>query len=204
MNASSRGGLSSSKLRIGLPLVLLPLLSGCLTPTSYVDTALPVVRAEQLKPASPAGPVQLMFEFRSRGTPSAGVTAKMKPVVVGAVEKSGLFSQLSDTPVPGGRMLTIVIDNVKVDEDKTGQAVGTGLTFGLVGTMVTDGYVCNATYRSASGKTSSTTLKHALHTTIGNASGPAGVPPVKPIEGVTQIVDQLTLNALKTLRQQGL
>jgi hypothetical protein len=165
---------------------------------------LPVVRAEELKPASPTGPVQLMVEFRSRGAPNAAGTAKLKPVVTGAVEKTGLFDKLSETPVPDGRLLTIVIDNVKVGEDKTGEAFGTGLTFGLVGTMVTDGYVCNATYRSASGKTSSTTVKHAMHTTIGNASGPPGVPPMKPIEAVTQIAEQLTFNALKALKQEGL
>jgi hypothetical protein len=202
MNGFSRGGLSALTRR--LPLVLLLLLSGCLTPTMYVDTALPVVRAEDLKPPSPVGPVQVIFEFRTQGTPNSAATDEIKPIVLGAIGRAGLFSQLSDTPVPDGRTLTIVINNVKLTEHGSAAAFGTGLTFGLVGTMVTDGYVCTATYRSPVGTSSSKTVKHALHSTIGNASGPPGVPAMQPREAITQVMEQLTLNALQALRQDGL
>ena len=101
-------------------------------------------------------------------------------------------------------MLTIVIDNVKVTDQGAATGIGVGLTFGLVGTMITDGYICAVTYRSPSGKTNSKTVKHALHSTIGNASGPPGIPAMEPREAVAQVMEQLTLNALQSLRQDGL
>ena len=53
--------------------------------------------------------------------------------------------------------------------------IGTGLTFGLVGNMVTDGYVYEATFNAGESKPPvKLTYRHALHTTIGNASGPPG------------------------------
>ena len=43
-------------------------------------------------------------------------------------------------------MLTVSLDNIKIGDDPTSKAFVTGLTFGLAGTAVTDGYVCTLTY----------------------------------------------------------
>jgi hypothetical protein len=103
-------------------------------------------------------------------------------------------------------MLTIVIDNVRLNEQGSAAGSGfvTGFTFGLVGTNVSDGYVCTATYQAPGGKSSSTTVRHALHTAIGNASGPPGIAPMAPRDAIPQIMEQLTLNALQALRRDGL
>jgi hypothetical protein len=200
MTISGLEGLPARAMWLALAL---PAVSGCITTTMYVDPKLPVVRAEDLKPAAPAGAVQLMFEFRTRGLPNSVATTRIKPIVMGAVGKTGLFSQVSDAPVPDGRTLTIVIDNVRLDDKGAAEAFGVGLTFGLAGTTVSDGYVCNATYRPPGGKANTKTVKHAIHSTIGNASGPPGIPPMQPREAVTQVMEQLTLNALQELAKDG-
>jgi hypothetical protein len=179
-------------------------LSGCISAQSYIDTALPVLRNEDLQQVAAPQPVQLLYEFRTKGAPNARATQFTKPHVVETVSKSGLFSQVQETPVTGGRVLTIVIDNVSLTDDAAAKGFGVGLTFGLAGTMVTDGYICTATYAGPGVTASPKTVKHALHTTIGNASGPPGVPPMKAAEAVPQVMRQLTLNALQAIRRDGL
>jgi len=184
--------------RVSLLTVLAALLGGCISPQSYIDPTLPSLRAEDLAPAASPKPVQLLYEFRTKGAPNAGATERTKDIVMDTVAKSRLFSSVSPTPVSEGGVLTIVIDNVPLTGNAVGKGIGTGLTFGLVGNMVTDGYVCTATY-AAGGKSTSATVKHALHTTIGNKEGPPGLTPMKPGDAIPVMIRQMTLNALKGL-----
>lgn len=62
------------------------------------------------------------------------------------VSQSGLFSQVSYDPVPSGRKLSISINNIALTDNVAAKGFGVGLTFGLVGTMVTDGYICTVNY----------------------------------------------------------
>ena len=41
-------------------------------------------------------PVQLLVQFKTKGSPNAQVTKQIKPDVVSAVKDSGLFSEVSD------------------------------------------------------------------------------------------------------------
>jgi hypothetical protein len=186
-----------------LPLVLAASLSGCMSMNSYIDPALPTVRAEDLRARGNPQPVHVLVEFRTRGAPNAKATELAKPIVLETVRSTALFSNVADTPVPGGRVLTIVIDNIEVTKDAAAKGFATGLTFGLAGNMVTDGYVCKATYTAPGAKPASAEVNHAVHTTIGNAEGPAGLKPMPPSEAFPIIVRQLTLNALQAIRRDG-
>jgi len=191
-------------MRFVIPLSLVISLSGCISAQSYIDPALPVLRAEDLKPVAQPRPVQLLFEFRTKGAPNAAATGHTKPVVMETVTKSGLFSTVSETPVAGGRTLALIIDNVPVTEDAAQKGFATGLTLGLVGTTVTDGYVCTATYTAPGAPAKTGSVNHALHTSIGNTTPPAGLTAMKPGEAIPILVQQMTLNALQALRKQGL
>lgn len=185
----------------GLALAALAfLLSGCLTMKSYVDTALPVVsKSDVVAPAEPR-PVQLAFEFRTQGSANAAATAEIRPRIAAVASESGVFTTVS---AEGGQgdLLTIVIDNVPLTDNAAAKGFGTGLTFGAVGSQVTDGYVCTATY-VRNGVRTEVTARHALHTTIGNHSGPEGMTPVTPQEGIHAVMDQLAWNVLKQLADQ--
>ena len=175
-------------------------LSGCLTVHSYVDPALPhVAKADIVAPATPR-PVQVAFEFRTKGSASAAGTAELQPRVVAVAAESGLFSSVTrEAAGPDAGLLTVVIDNVAVNgENAEAKGFGTGLTFGAVGSMVTDGYVATVTY-SRAGETTSVEVRHALHTTIGNKAGPDGLTAVTPLEAVHQVIDQIIWNGLDQL-----
>lgn len=176
------------------------LLSGCLTMKSYVDPALPVVgKGDIVAPASPQA-VQVAFEFHTNGSVNASVTSTLKPRVIAVASESGLFSAVTATASdgPGAGLLTVTIDNVPLTDNAAAKGFGTGLTLGAVGSQVTDGYTCKATY-TRNGVTTEVSAKHALHTTIGNHSGPDGLTPMTPQQAVEQVIDQLVWNSLKQL-----
>lgn len=175
-------------------------LTGCLSMKSYVDPALPVVVKADLPTVSTPAPVQVLFEFRTKGNVNAAATAEIKPRVVAAVAESGLFRTINDATQSGG-ILKVVIDNVPQTDNAAAKGFGTGLTLGLAGSIVTDGYVCTATY-SRDGKTTEVTVRHALHSTIGNHAGPTGLQPMEPQAAIHQIMDQLVWNSLKQLADQ--
>lgn len=176
------------------------LLSGCLTTKSYVDTALPVVgKGDLVAPATPR-PVQVAFEFRTKGAVNASATSQIKPRVITVASESGLFSAVSSAASDSADagVLTVVIDNVPITDNAAAKGFGTGLTFGAVGSMVTDGYVATAKYQR-NGVTTEVTARHALHTTIGNKAGPEGLAPVTMQQGAETVMDQLMWNLVKQL-----
>ncbi len=199
--------LSLQKMRtlraLSLALCVCFMLSGCLTAKMYVDPALPIASKTDLKRPAQPKPVQVLFEFRTKGNANAKATAEIRPRVVAVAAESALFSAVSSTAGENdGGVLKVVIDNIVLTDNAAAKGFGTGLTLGLAGSMVTDGYVCTASY-SRGGKVTETTVKHALHTTIGNHSGPAGLTALEPQAAVHQVMDQITWNALKQLDSQG-
>jgi hypothetical protein len=178
-------------------------LTGCLSVKMYVDPELPKVDYADLKPVENKHPVQLFYEFQSKGAVNAAATKETQPMAVDVLQKSSLFSQVNTAPATSEYKLFVTIDNVPVTKDATSKGVATGLTFGLAGNMVTDGYLCKVSYQ-APGKTSiDKSYKHAIHTTIGNADGPKGLQPYKPQDAVRKLVEDLMLNALNDIDKEG-
>ena len=173
-------------------------LSGCISAKMYVDPGLPAVAKADLPLAPHPEPVQVLFEFRTKGNANAKATARIAPRVISAATASGLFTQVSNTPQDGAGILKIVIDNVPLTDNAAAKGFGTGLTFGLAGSIVTDGYICTASY-SRGGHTTETTLKHSIYTTIGNHEGPKGLTAMEPESAVNLAMDQMAWNALKQL-----
>ncbi len=178
------------------------LLSGCLSTRSYIDPALPLTGKADVGSATTPAPVQVLSEFRTNGNANARATALMRPRVLAVLNESGLFSLASETPTASAGRLTMVIDNVPLTENAAGKGFGTGLTFGAVGTMVSDGYTATMTYTRGT-ESKEVTVKHAIHTTVGNHSGPPGLTPVSMDEAANKVIDQLTWNGLKQLSEKG-
>lgn len=178
--------------------------TACIAPRSYVDTALGDVPASEKVRFAKAEPVQLMFEFQSNGKPNAQGTKFLDPKVKEAVSASGLFSEVSDKPVTGGALLSVVINNIP-ETDAAGKGFVTGLTLGAAGNAVTDFYVATGKLVSATGAaTVSAESKHALHTVIGAKEAPANATPAKDMnEGVSIVVRQLMDHLLNTLARQS-
>jgi hypothetical protein len=175
-------------------------LCGCYTITSYVDPALPVIACTDWPRVEQHGPVTVLMELRTNGNADARGTSAMSGRVMAAITASGMFSGVSTDRGPEVGILKIVIDNV--GEDSQGEQIAKGLvtafTVGLVGSLFTDYYICSAAY-SFNGTTTETTVRHALHSTIGLHSSPPGMTAMKVPDAVDHVFDQLVWHALKQL-----
>lgn len=189
----------ASRLRaVGLMSLML-LLSGCVN--VYVDTMTQDLKPEQIRKVESPKPVQLLFEFQTKGATNSRATEHVKGDVLTHVKDSGLFSEVSAEPVRGGGILSLIIENVPLTQDAASRGFVTGLTFGLAGNVVTDGYVCTVVYANDANPGKITAVaKHAIHTAIGAQSAPVNAVESPSIdEAVKKMVRQIVTNALNNL-----
>lgn len=177
-------------------------MSGCLSMTSYVDPNLKDVAAQERVQVVDKRPVQFIFAFQTNGATNSNATGQFSAKATEYVKASGLFSEISKTPVASGAVLSVTINNVAQD-GAASQGFVTGLTLGLAASTVTDGYIATAKYSPAAGATPvSAERRHAIHTTIGAGSGPAGLTPAKSIDEafdtvMRQLIDNLMNDVAK-------
>lgn len=179
-------------------------LAGCIAPHAYVSNMTKEVPASQFHKPDPVHPVQVLFEFQTKGTANVRATEAFKKNVMDQVAASGLFDKVSEEPAAGGALLSIKVNNVPLTDDAAAKGFATGLTFGLKGSTVTDGYEATATYVSATGAPVITTsAKHAIHTTIGNSDAPANATPADSLQGAaTMMLHQVVSQLLNELSHQ--
>lgn len=191
------------KAALGVFLSATALLGGCAS--AYLDGSTKEVPAAQFKkPASPA-PVQVLFDFQTKGVANAQATAFLRERVIEQVKSSGLFSEVGSAAVPSGAVLSVTLNNVPMSDDAFSKGFVTGLTFGLAGSQVSDGYVCTATYR-ASGNAAPVTkqARHAIHTTVGAAATPGNATKMPDhTQAVYQMTTQVVSNVLNDLSQDA-
>lgn len=156
--------------RIAAGLALALLFTGCAS--VYVDGATKEVPAAQFTKPAKAAPVQVFFEFQTKGVANAQATALLKGKVMEQVKGSGLFDAVSEQASAGGGSLSVTLNNVPMTDDAFSKGFVTGLTFGLAGSQVSDGYVCTAKFTPASGQAVTKSARHAIHTTLGAAAAP--------------------------------
>ena len=170
-------------------------LTACISIAPYVDNGMPEVPTSQFKKTDPQHAVQVLFEFQSKGVANAKVTATLKQQVLDQVKASGVFSNVDAAPVEGGALLSIVLNNVPITDNAAAKGFGTGLTFGLVGSEVVDGYICTATYSAGPGATPVVkTERHAIRSTIGNASAPANATKVSSLTEAVNVMSHQVLS----------
>jgi hypothetical protein len=151
----------------GLAALALLASAGPSSAAAFVDAGVPDIKAgDWVKVARPQ-PVQLLFQFQTKGAPNGRATTFLKQTVVDTVKNSGLFSEVDETPVANGAVLNIVINNVvdpKQLQEAEGKGAVTGATMFLAGNSVRDSYVCTVDY--VAGPNAPTITKTAHHGVI--------------------------------------
>lgn len=190
----------AAALRLALAISLGLAVSTAAAAASYVDTGLKdLTAAEKVSVASPK-PVQLLFQFKTKGSPNPRAQKLLITQVTELIKASGLFSEVTEGPAPNGAVLSITIDNL-VEADAAAKGFKTGLTFGLAGSMVTDRYVCTGEYISGptATKIARETL-HAIHTTVGRTAPPENGEKAKNLRDAADImVRQIVTHTLNKL-----
>jgi len=109
----------------------------------------------------------------------------------------------ADSPVKSHKF-RVTINNVTDMSGAAAKGFGTGLTFGLAGSTVTDGYEVTVLLTNEKGEESTSVYHHALHTTIGNKSAPfEGVSPTSATDAFATVVEQVILNFVKEMQSAG-
>lgn len=119
------------------------------TAAMYIGAGLTEVKAADRAVVAHPQPVQLLFVFQTKGAPNAAATKFTKQMVTDTVKASGLFSEVSEAPVPNGAILSVVINNVVEPQemrDAEAKGVLTGATFFVAGSNVTDHYIGTVDY----------------------------------------------------------
>jgi hypothetical protein len=188
-----------------LLLITAALLTGCAKP--YLDPATKEIPRSEFRHITQPKPAHLVFEFQTKGAPNARATRALLDQVTQEVKESGLFASVDASVSPEVAILNITLNNVPITSSSDAAAKGfvTGFTFGLVGSSVTDGYICTISYLAPGRPTPIVkTARHAIHTTLGNASPPPEALPVADLrEAVHKMTTQILSNALRDLSQDS-
>lgn len=157
--------------RLFLCTVVATSLSGCVS--FYVDASVKPIASSTFVAKEPKHPVQVIYAFQTKGVDNARATQGTIDSVLDEVRSTKLFSEVSTDPVASGALLTITINDIPLTDNAAAKGFFTGMTFGLVGSTVGDGYICQVGYTPQSGeKPINAEARHAIYGTIGVTPGP--------------------------------
>ncbi len=175
-------------------------LTGCISAKSFVDPSFPKVAYEDVKRKNEPLRLKLIVEFQRNGQPYPRADSTLKDNAERILRGSGVVTPVSDQ---GEGEIKVVVNNIADTGDAAAKGFGSGLTFGLVGTTVTDAYEMSVSI-TVQGKTISRTgIKHAIHTAIGNTNPPDGLEAIPPGVAFGRVVEQMLLRALQDMQKSG-
>ena len=184
---------------IAVVLALLAGGAGCSASSkSYVDPTFGKIEYSDIsKPAQP-WKLKLKVEFQRNGQHIPAVDAQLMQQVDLVIRTSGFATPVSEAD-SGSDQLSVIVNNVADLAEARRKGFGTGSTFYLKGTTVTDYYEMQVAATIDGKNLAKSGYKEAILTTIGRGSGPAGVPPMTVTEAFNKVVEQLILQFLRDL-----
>ena len=176
--------------------------TGCLGVKSYVDPQFRDATYQSIKPMEAPKLVTITVEFQVNGKPNKQQQVVVRRKVVRVLTATRVFVEAKGPSTEPPAELRVVVNNVGDIGAAVGKGFATGLTFGLAGSHVVDGYELTATYTPVNGNPVIRTYKHAIHSTIGAHSAPKGMEPVPLVDAFDQVVEEMLLNFLRDLQAQ--
>lgn len=177
------------------------LLSGCISPRSYIDPAFSKTRYEDINKRNEPLKLNLFAEFQRNGSHFEKADTMLKDNSERILRGTGVIMP-SVEPIDGE--IIVICNNIANLGEAGAKGFGTGLTFGAIGSTVTDAYELSVVIKTKDGKTiSRSEIKHAFHTAIGNTSVPEGVETVLPNAAFERVLEQMLLKAIKDMQLSG-
>jgi len=175
--------------------------SGCISVKSYVDPAGHRASFNDVQRVSPPYQLVVRVEYELNGKERPRALHSLLDHVERSLRASGVAVPYDGTGTAAGELLVIVNDLGNV-AGAAAKGFGTGLTFGLVGSEVADHF--EVTIRLTQGSSVfEHKYQHALISTVGLHSAPAGLSPVSPADGINRIADDVLLNFLQDAQAEG-
>lgn len=200
-NFAPKGSHMISKMKFIILYTIFSLtIAGCISPKSFVDPTYPKVSYDEVKRKETPLRLILLTEFQRNGEHLTKVDSILRDNTERVLRTSGVI-----TPVvsDGEGQIKVIVNNVGDKGAAAAKGFGTGLTFGLVGTSVTDAYEMTVSI-TVNGKTvERTAIKHALHTAIGNTSVPDGMETMPINAAFERVLEQMILRVLRDMQATG-
>lgn len=133
----------------------------------YVGAELADLKPEARVVISSPQPIQILYQFTTKGAPNNAATKFTKAEVLSTVKASGLFSDVSEAPAPNGAILSVTIDNTVAPgaaNDAAAKGVVTGATLFIVGSNARDYY--HSTIEYVSGPKAAKIVRTADHSIV--------------------------------------
>jgi len=173
---------------------------GCFTPQSYVNPQYQNAEIDSIRRLAQPIPVKVDAHFQRNGEALSSLDGDLREPVVSALQSTGVFAPTADASA----IIDVTGNNIADMDQARSKGFTTGFTFGGVGTMIDDNYEFSFSYTNSAGRDQKTTYRHAIHSTIGNASGPEGLTPTSLEEAFRQVVTDVVLNFVKDLQDAGI
>ncbi len=184
-----------------IPTLAVLFMTGCISSKSYVDPSFGKATYDDIQKVETQHAMLVDIEFQRNGEAFPDANAEVRSHVERTLRASGVITPALDgTP----KRIKVTVNNVADLGEAAAKGFGTGLTFGAVGTLVTDYYEVSITYTDEDGELTTKEYKHALHTTIGNKGAPfENAEPMSPASAFGVIVEQVLLNFIQEMQQEG-
>tara|TARA_Y100000816_G_C25913017_1_gene476170 strand:- start:59 stop:664 length:606 start_codon:yes stop_codon:yes gene_type:complete len=176
------------KYKISIIFLSFLFLTGCISTNSYVDPSFSKSNYNDIKLVNERYKIMVFTEFQRNGRTLA------LPVLQTNVERILRSSGIIIPSKESAHSITVIVNNIADIGEAAAKGFGTGFTFGLVGTTVTDYYELKISYTDSKGSTTLRNYRHAIHTTVGNAAGPAGVIADTPDNAFSKVIEEILLN----------
>lgn len=181
------------------PLLIAAFLTGCISPKSYVDPQYHKASYETIQRLQQPIPVKVNVEFQRNENHLPKADNSLRTSVEQVLRASGVFAPNLDSK----KTISITANNFGDLGAAVTKGIGTGLTFGAIGSMVSDNYDFSCSFISEDGKQENAKYKHVIYTTIGNKKGPEGLTPTLPADAFNKVVEDVVLNFVKDLQDKG-
>ena len=182
-----------------IAVIALTVLTGCMTPRSFVDPTYPKVSYDDVQKRETPLRLKLSVEFQRNGQHYSSVDQKLLDNTERVLRASGVITPDADG---GDGEIHVVVNNIADMGAATAKGLKLGVTFGLAGTIATDAYEMSVTM-TVHGKTITRTEKHAIQSALGNTRIPEGMEVMPPDVAFQKVVEQMLLRALQDIQHAG-
>jgi hypothetical protein len=175
-------------------------LAGCVNPRSFVDPTVPRPSYDEVARLTEPMRLGLTVEFQRNGAVFPRVQSTLRDITALTLRGTGVI-----IPVEEGQEgnISVTVNNIGDVAAARIQGFGSGLTYGLVGTTVTDGYEMTVVINARGRQAQRSGIRHAIHTAIGSTSVPAGLEATTTTIAFQRVVEAMLLRVIVDMQRSG-
>jgi hypothetical protein len=175
-------------------------LTGCISPKSFMDPSVAKVSYEQIEKPSEPMRLILIVEFQRNGVHVPKADPTLKDNTERILRGTGVIVPVENQEIGE---IKVTVNNTGDLGSAAAKGLGTGLTFGLVGSTVMDAYEMTVTISTREKTTTKREIKHAMYTAIGNTTLPPEIETVPINVGFERVLEQMLLRAILEMQKDG-